>query len=339
MGNKMLTLKKSTIIILTLIIILLTTDISWAISKSGTSAAQFLKIGIGPRATALAGSFSGLADDATALYWNPAGIAWIGRRSFLATHSEWFANINHEFAGLVIPLSTSSSLGASFTALSTPDMEQTTIDQPEGTGIFFDVQDIAVGLAFARRMTERFSVGANVKFIQQKLFNETASTMAVDLGGILHTGFKGLRLGIAMNNFGGKLRLDGRDLIVSYQENPAKLETQSWPLPINFRIGVAMDIIGAREGLILNESQRLTMLVDGNNVNDAPETLSFGLEYGWNENFFLRSGYRLNHDLESFSGGLGLQFPLQSWMIQADYSLSAMGDLGYINRIGLGFQF
>jgi long-subunit fatty acid transport protein len=318
---------------------LLSSESGWAVSKSGTSAAQFLKIGIGPRATALAGSFSGLANDATALYWNPAGIAWIGQRSFLATHTEWFADINHEFAGLVIPLSASSVLGASFTALSTPDMEQTTIDEPDGTGIFFDVQDIAVGLAFARRMTERFSFGMNVKFIQQKLFNETASTLAVDLGGMLHPGFKGLQLGIAMNNFGGKLRLDGRDLIVTYQNNPANLETQSWPLPINFRIGVAMDIIGSREGLMLNESQRLTMLVDGNNVNDAPETLSFGLEYGWNENFFLRSGYRLNHDLESFSGGLGVQFPLQSWMIQADYSLSAMGDLGYINRIGLGIVF
>lgn len=339
MENKMSTLKKSSIIFFTLVIILLTADMTWAISKSGTSAAQFLKIGIGPRATALAGSFSGLADDATALYWNPAGIAWIGQRSFLATHTEWFADINHEFAGLVIPLSASSVLGASFTALSTPDMEQTTIDQPDGTGIFFDVQDIAVGLAFARRMTERFSFGVNVKFIQQKLFNETASTMAVDLGGMLHTGFNGLRLGIAMNNFGGKLRLDGRDLIVSYQNNPANLETQSWPLPINFRIGLAMDIIGAQEGFFTNESQRLTMLVDGNNVNDAPETLSFGVEYGWNENFFLRGGYRLNHDLESFSGGLGFHFPVQRWMIQADYSLSAMGDLGYINRIGLGFQF
>jgi long-subunit fatty acid transport protein len=335
----MLTFRNLNISLLILLMFLLTNESSWAVSKSGTSAAQFLKIGIGPRATALGSSFSGLADDATALYWNPAGIAWIGRRSFLATHTEWFADINHEFAGLVIPLSNSSALGASFTALSTPDMEQTTINQPDGTGIFFDVQDIAVGLAFARRMTERFSFGVNVKFVQQKLFNETASTMAVDLGGMLHTGFKGLRLGIAMNNFGGKLRLEGRDLIVTYQNNPANLETRAWPLPINFRIGVAIDIMGAQEGFFMNESQRITMLVDGNNVNDAPETLSFGIEYGWNENFFLRGGYRLNHDLESFSGGLGFQFPVQRWMIQADYSISAMSDLGYINRIGLGFQF
>jgi hypothetical protein len=287
----------------------------------------------------MAGTFTGLADDVTALYWNPAGIAWLKNRQFMAAHSEWFADINHEFAGIAIPISASSAMGVSFTALSTPDMEQTTIAQPEGTGIFFDVQDISIGLTYARRMTERFSFGATVKYIQQKLFNETAQTFAVDMGAILHTGFKGMRLGITMNNFGGKLRLDGRDLIVSYEDSPARLETQNWPLPISFRIGLAMDIIGLREGFILRESQRLTFLVDGYNVNDAPETMSLGLEYGWNENFFLRGGYRINHDLESFSGGLGFQFPVQSLMLQADYAISSMGDLGYIQRIGLGLNF
>ncbi len=310
-----------------------------ASSKSGTSAAQFLKIGIGPRASALAGSFTGLADDVTALYWNPAGISWMTHRHFAATHTEWFADINHEFAGLVLPISRAATIGLSFTALSAPEMEQTTVEQPEGTGIFFDVQDISLGLTYSRRLTDRFSFGMTVKYLQQKIFNESASTYAVDMGGILHTGFKGLRLGISMNNFGGKLRLDGRDLIISVQDTPGKLETQEWPLPISFRVGIAIDIMGPGEGFITRESQRLTLLVDGYNVNDATETMSTGLEYSWNENFFLRGGYRVNHDIENFSGGLGFRFPIQSWMVQADYSLSNMDDLGYIQRIGLGFQF
>jgi len=332
-------MRRYSVIIVSLGIFFLEVTSAFAVSKSGTSAAQFLKIGIGPRASALAGSFTGIANDVTGLYWNPAGTAFMKRRQFLATHTVWFANINHDFAGLVIPVSASTTIGASFTALSTPDMEQTTIEQPDGTGIFFDVQDISAGLSFARRMTERFSFGATVKFIQQKLFNESASTFAVDLGGMLHTGFKGMRLGIMMSNFGGKLRLDGRDLLTSSDNTAARLETQSWPLPISFRIGLAMDIIGLREGLMLRESQRLTLLVDGYNVNDAPETVSLGLEYSWNENFFLRGGYRVNHDMENLSGGLGIQFPVQSWMIEADYSLSNMKDLGIIQRIGLGFQF
>jgi hypothetical protein len=218
-------------------------------------------------------------------------------------------------------------------------MEQTTVREPEGTGIFFDVQDIALGLTYSRRLTERFSFGITGKFIQQKLFNESANTFAVDLGGMLHTGFKGMRLGIMMSNFGGKLKLSGRDLIVRSNDASANLSTESWPLPISFRIGLAMDLMGLKEGLVLKESQRLTLLVDGYNVNDAPESMGIGLEYSWNENFFLRSGYRINHDTEGFSAGMGVLFPVQSWMIQADYGLSNMGDLSYVQRIGLGIRF
>ncbi len=334
--------------LLLLLAVLLSAGPLQAVSKTGTAAAQFLKVGIGGRATALGGSFTALANDATALYWNPAGAAWIPERRFSAIHTEWFAKIDHEYLGLVIPISPAAAVGLSFTAMTAPGMEQTTIQEPDGTGIFFDVQDIAVGLTYSRRLTERFAFGLSGKYIQQSLFNESARAFAMDIGGILHTGFKGLRLGITMNNFGGKMRLDGRDLIVSYDRyqqqtgNPltsAKLETQSWPLPTSFRIGVAMDVVGLNEGFFLRESQRLTLLIDGYHVNDASETVSFGLEYGFNEYFFLRGGYRLNHDMETFSAGTGLQIPIAAWMIQADYAITDMADLGYIQRIGLGISF
>ncbi len=319
-----------------------------AVSKTGTSAAQFLKIGVGPRAAALGGSFTALANDASALYWNPAGIAWMNKGHFLASHTNWFIDISHEYIGLVVPLAGATRLGVSFTALNTPEMEQTTIQEPDGTGIYFDVQDISIGLTLARMMTNRFSFGITLKYIQQTLFNESAKTLAIDLGGMLRTGFKGLRLGIAMSNFGGKMKLTGRDLIVSYDDKPnqtgnpliqASLETQEWPLPINFRIGLAFDLIGRQEGLTLSHSQRLTFLVEGTNENDAPETVSFGAEYAYKEFFFLRGGYRLNHDLENFSAGLGIQIPFQRWKIQADYSLTNMDALDYVQRISLGILF
>ncbi|MFZ0391198.1 MAG: PorV/PorQ family protein [Calditrichia bacterium] len=319
-----------------------------AVSKTATAAAQFLKIGVGPRAVALGGSFSGLANDASALYWNPAGAVWINGGHFQAMHNEWFADINHEFLGLVVPFSPAGSFGLSMISLTAPEMEQTTIEQPDGTGIYFDVQDIAIGLTYSRKLTERFSFGLTGKYVQQRIFNETATTLALDLGGMLRTGFYGMKLGIAMNNFGGKLRMQGRDLLVSYDDQPglggnpltsAALETQEWPLPTSFRIGLAVDLIGPGEGFIQREAQRLTLLADGYNVNDAAETMSLGLEYSWNEYFFLRGGYRINHDLETFSAGTGIQVPLQRWMLQADYAISSMGDLGYIHRMGLGFRF
>ena len=319
-----------------------------AVTKAGTSAAQFLKIGVGPRAAALGSSFSALANDASALYWNPAGIAWMPRGHILASHTDWFLDIQHDFLGIVVPISSASRIGFSFTTLNTSDMEQTTIEEPEGNGIYFDVQDIAIGATYSRMMTDRFSFGVTVKFIQQTLFNETAHTIAVDVGGMLKTGFKGMKLGMSMSNFGGRMKLDGRDLIVSYDPHPdqtgnplvpSRMETESWHLPSNFRIGLALDVIGTAEGLILSPAQRLTLCVDGSNYNDSPENLSLGMEYAWNEMFFLRAGYKLNHDLETGSAGLGFQLPFQRWKIQADYAITGMSQLGYVQRIALGIQF
>lgn len=319
------------------------------VNKSGTVAAQFLKIGVGARATALGSGYVGLANGVDALYWNPAGAAWMSRSQLMASHSEWFANINHDYLALALPFGNVGTLGLSLTALSAPEMEQTTIAQPEGTGIFFDVLDLAIGATYARRLTDRFSFGITAKYIYQRLFNETASSLAFDLGGYLQTGFKGMRLGMAMSNFGGKMKLDGRDLIVSYNSDPnapgnpaseAKLSTEDWPLPTTFRVGIAMNVVGKeQQGFFNNEAQRITVTVDGNQLSDAAETMNLGLEYAWNERFFLRGGYRINHDTEDYSAGMGLQIPLQTWMILADYAISNMNDLGYIHRMSLNFQF
>ncbi|NOX37017.1 MAG: PorV/PorQ family protein [Calditrichaeota bacterium] len=319
-----------------------------AVSKKGTSVAQFLKIGVGARAAAMGSAFVGLANDVTALYWNPAGIARLDRPQFMAAHTEWFADLNHEFMGLSLPLGPSTALGVSFTAFYAPEMEQTTIEEPEGTGIYFDTQDIAIGLTYARRLTDRFSFGMTAKYVHQRLFNETASTFAVDIGGQLHTGFKGMRLGMVMTNFGGKMRLDGRDLIVSYDPrvdvagNPlieSKLSTESWPLPHSFRIGIALDLLGKQAAVHYDPIQRITVTIDGYHVNDAAETLNWGAEYAWSELFFLRAGYRWNHDTERWSLGVGIRLPFQRWMVQADYAFAQMGDLGPIQRMQIGIQF
>jgi hypothetical protein len=319
------------------------------VNKSGTVAAQFLKIGVGARAAAMGGGYVGLTNGVDALYWNPAGVAWMTDKQLMVSHSEWFAKIDHEYLALAFPFGKLGILGLSFTALTAPEMEQTTISQPDGTGIFFDVLDIAIGATYARRLTDRFSFGITAKYIYQKLFNETASSLALDLGGYLHTGFKGMRLGMSMSNFGGKMKLDGRDLIVSYNADPnapgtpiteAKLSTVNWPLPTTFRVGIAMNIFGKeRQGIFSNEAQRLTVTVDGNQLSDAAETMNMGLEYAWNERFFLRGGYRINHDTEDYSGGLGVSIPVQAWMILADYAISNMNDLGYIHRMSINLQF
>ncbi|OQY27944.1 MAG: hypothetical protein B6244_08900 [Candidatus Cloacimonetes bacterium 4572_55] len=316
-------------------------------TKAGANAAQFLKIGIGARAAAMGGSFAALADDATTLYWNPAGAGWLRDKQFVFSYTESFAEINHGYAAAILPFSDATTIGVSLTTLYAPEMEQTTVEFPGGTGVNFDARDVAIGLTYARRMTDRFSFGFTAKYVQQTLFNESAETVAFDVGGLLHTDFRGMRIGMGMCNFGGKMSPDGRDLLISYDDQlthsnpltPGKLETQGWSLPMIFRLGLAVEAVGGERSFVPHEDQKLIVTIDGYHVNDADETLSFGLEYGWREMLFLRGGNRLNHDTETFSLGFGIALDLIRHKIRFDYSYSDMSDLGNLQRFGAGLLF
>lgn len=275
-------------ITLLIIITLQAVSIAGDFSKVGTTSAQFLKIGVGARAMGLGGSFTALANDVSTLYWNPAGITNLRGFSFAVTHTEWFADISHDFAGIVYRLSSSDVIALNVVALNTGEQEVTTVTQPEGTGIFYDVSDLAIGLSYARVLTDRFSVGLTVKYIQQNMYNESANTFAVDIGTFLRTGFHDLIIAMNMSNFGGSMQLEGRDLItitdlnnqVSGNYNPdAQLKTEPWPLPLIFRVGIAMDLVGGNDPIVASENNRFTLAIDGVHPNDNTEKLNIGGEY------------------------------------------------------------
>ncbi len=312
-------------------------------SKVGTTAAQFLKIGVGARAMGLGGSFTALANDVSSLYWNPAGITNLNSFTFAVSHSEWFADISHDFAGVVLPLSTSDVIALNVIALNTGEQEVTTVIQPEGTGVFYDVSDLSVGLSYARTLTDRFSVGLTVKYVQQNLYNESANTFAVDIGTTLRTGFHDLIIAMSMTNFGGNMQLEGRDLITlsngnqgSGSFNPdARLKTEPWPLPLIFRVGIAMDIVGGKDPFIISDMNRFTMAIDGVHPNDNTEKINLGGEYAWNEIIFARLGYKINYDVEKWTFGFGVKVNFGEQQAGFDYALIDFKDLGKVSQFSL----
>ena len=317
-------------------------------SKVGTAAAQFLKIGVGARALGMGETFAGVANDASTLFWNPAGMMNLSGISLIVSHSEWFADISHDYAGFSLSWGNSNALGVSVIALNTPEQEVTTVAQPEGTGIYYDVGDIALGLSYARALTDRFSTGMTVKYVQQNAFNESANTVAFDLGTYLRTGFHGLTIGMCMSNFGGRLQLDGRDLIATSDMNPeltgnfevdSRLKTEAWPLPLNFRVGVAMNILGGPETLFPVGQNRLTLALDANHPKDNIERVNFGAEYAWKELLFARAGYKLNYDAEKWSFGGGLKLNVNHQAFAIDYALVDFGDLGKVSRFSIELLF
>ncbi|MBN2011115.1 PorV/PorQ family protein [candidate division KSB1 bacterium] len=329
----------------------LNASVSYAnFSKVGTSAAQFLKIGVGARAMGMGESFVALANDATTMYWNPAGMINVDQITLALNHSNWFADISHDYAGFILPFSENGRLGFSAIALNTSEQEVTTVENPDGAGLYYDVSDLAVGMSYARALTDRFAFGMTVKYIQQNAYNESAKTVAMDVGTYLKTGFHGLAIAMCMSNYGGTLQLDGLDLITITDGNDAidgnyrtdaRLKTEPYPLPLNFRVGIAMDIIGgyAEHPLIASEMNRLTFALDGSHPNDNLERINMGLEYGWKETLFLRGGYKINYDVEKWAFGGGLQFPVGKQTFRVDYALVDFADLGKVSRLSLELIF
>ena len=334
-------------ITLLLIFVCLLTNLAEAggFRKSGTAAAQFLKIGVGARALALSGSFAAIADDASALYWNPAGLATVENISWTGSYTKWFADITHQFSGLVVPVGNSSTLGFSATFITMDEVEITTETNPQGTGYFWDASDIAVGLSFARWMTDRFSLGATIKYVNQKIWNESASTFAIDVGTYLDTQYKGIIVGMCFSNFGGNLQLHGRDLIRAFDPNPnnslnaqvdTRLHTQQWPLPVIFRVGVACEVVGQGDNIITSDKSNLIVAVDGNHCNDDREKLNCGIEYSWNKLITLRAGYGFGYDTVDFTYGGGLQFNISNVHFQCDYAIAPYGELDTVHYITIG---
>ncbi|MCG3119699.1 MAG: hypothetical protein ALAOOOJD_02210 [bacterium] len=310
-------------------------------NNNGTRAGQFLKLAVGARASAMGESFAAVANDASALFWNPAGIGNLKNLEVHLTHVNYLLDIRFDFAGLVVPMG-SGNLGFSAAVLGMDDEHVTTLADPDGeSGITWNASSFAVGLTYSRAITDRFSVGLTGKYIQENLFNSSANTMALDIGSLYNTGLRGIKIGMAMSNFGGKMKLGGRDLTQKDVDadpgvggnigQSADLVVNSWPLPLNFRVGLSVDVFR-------NESSGLIMAADFNHPTDADERLNFGAEYSFSNRLFLRGGYKLNYDEESYTFGGGLNLPITNYNFMLDYSFNEFGILGETHRFSLGFK-
>jgi hypothetical protein len=327
------------------LIVLLIVEALLGQSKVGTTAAPFLGIAVGSRAIGMGGAFTAFAGDVSTLYWNPAGASRIGTNEIMISHTNWIFGTSFDWVGVSVAIDRNNSIGLTITRLDYGEEEVTTIDYPEGTGERWEANDIAIGLSYARNLTDRFSVGGTVKFIQQKLWNERATGFALDIGVLFLTEFKGLKLGASISNFGTEMQLDGKDLFVIYDPDPtitgnnsaisAKLKTDSWPLPLHFRVGVSVD-------LFKNETNYLTISIDALHPNDNTESLNAGFEYSFKEIVYLRAGYKSLFQKDSQEGltaGVGLRYKLGGLGFKFDYAYQDFGILKNVQSFSLSIQF
>ena len=298
----------------------------------------------------MGGAFVSVADDITAMYWNPSGLAQLTQSEALFSYTQWIADVTFNYAAFAMPLGNAGAFGVNATFLSMDEMERTTESYPEGTGETFSAGDYAFGVCYARNLTDRFSIGANLKYIYQKIYHCTASGAAFDIGTMFTTQFEGLKIGMSISNFGTKMQMSGRDLMTQVDVNPslsgnkpninANLGTDEFDLPLMFRVGISMDVLKG------TSNSNLVIAVDALHPNDDVETVNIGCEYVYNDMFFLRAGHKSigasgSKDglREGLSFGAGLQYTLAATTLKVDYGFKDFGILKPVQMFNLGLSF
>jgi long-subunit fatty acid transport protein len=341
---------KTKILVLILLIAVAALQVSaqgtGGVSKRGTTAAPFLSVPQGARALGMGGAFVAVADDPSAMYWNPAGIADLRGVQFTFDHTYWIADLAYEYVGATVNMGSAGSVGVSVTASNYGEMKVTTIDQQDGTGEVFSVTDLAIGLSYGLRLTEEFSIGISPKFIYQKIWKMSASAVAMDIGIRYRTPFKGVTLGMSVSNFGTKMQMQGNSALVVYQQDPtntginnripAELQTDQWELPLDFRVGIAYD-------LPLGDIGKMTLALDAMHPSDNYECLNAGAEYVFNDVVYLRGGYKSLAQKDSEEGltaGIGIkQFLMGNFQFSVDYAYESFARLKNAQKISLGVSF
>lgn len=318
------------------------------ITKTGTTAAKFLSIGIGPRANAMGGAFTSIVDDATALYWNPAGAASLNQYEAMFTYTSLFKDldITLNYAAIIVPTDGWGNFGVSITSLDYGTMDVTTEYYPEGTGEKFSASSYAFALSYARNVTEDFTAGITIKYIRELIYNSSADGIAFDIGTIFNTPFYGIKFSSIISNYGPKLQMSGEDLLVRHDADPnnngnnetvdAYYKTDKFELPLKLQIGLSKEIQ-------FLENQKLTIAVDATHSNDNAEYINVGGELALFEDLlYLRGGYKalfLEDSQEGLTLGVGINYGLEVIYFGFDYAFQKYEFLGNTHSFGVRLRF
>ena len=276
-------------------------NISSSAGGSGTTAANFLKLGVGARAAALGDAFTVIVDDSTSLYWNPAGLAKMEKRQFSATYNMWFAGINQGYLGIGFPLSRGGIVAGGVNYVDMGDFDgRDEAGNPTGT---FTASALNYQLGYANRLGEKLSWGVSVGGIQDTIADDSKSTYAANLG-LIYKSSESLSLGLAVQNIGGELGGD--------------------PLPFVAKIGMAYSW------------KSLLLALDIASPTDNDVYYCAGIEWWIMDGIALRAGYKTNQDIgEGFTAGLGFD----KGKIRFDYAYVPYGELGDTHKVLLGMNF
>jgi hypothetical protein len=290
---------------------------------AGTVAAEFLRFPVGP-AAGMSEASGSVTQDATALYWNPAGLGAMESVAVYAAHTSLPMTLRHDFAAVVLPLHglhIPAAIGASIQALTqSPIAALDNTGAPAGT---YNTSDTAQTAAFATHIGG-FRIGAAVRMVRQSLA-DVSGTAAVGSVGVQNTFNEVWDAGASLSNVGDKLRLG----------------SQSEPLPRTGRAGIGCHLF----------DNDLLIAGDVSHVQSSGLRGHFGAQYRLyparkasqsvhpTEGVCMRAGYTAGNKRDDAISGISWGIGLGYRSFRADFAYQAFGDLGNLLQFGLGCRF
>ncbi len=331
--------------LLLLISFMLFSIVAYPQTKTGTTIGQFLLIEPSSRISAMGNAGASLHDELFSIYYNPGAIGHIKGYQMAFTHSMWFADIVYDYAGVGINADELGNLYASVTSLNSGEIDVRTVSQPLGTGERYTVNDIAIGIGYGKQISERFSVGLQINYIQETIWHTSLSTFGLNIGTLYQLSDEGLNIGASISNFGFPAKYSGQDLRIRYDQNqnvngdnsnlPGELFTEEYPLPVFFRVGLSMPFQ-------LGPTSKVTVVLDAFHPSDNTESMSMGAEWMFKNLFALRAGYQNLFQQDSEVGltlGAGLAYDVGGYDFLFDYAWADYGRLQNTQRLTLGVSF
>ena len=326
--------------------------------RVGTTTANFLEIGYGTAGCGMGDAYVSMAKDLSAIYWNPAGLAYLKKQQALFVYQPWFVDSQLMLSSVGFNIPTIGTFAISMVGLNFGTMDVTTLAQQEGTGEKFNAVDQSFVISYGRKLATWFATGASLKSISSQVWHLRASAFAFDLGVLINTPFfsptgnprEGLTIGMSISNYGTKMSYDGMDLLFpidilqeedgNYAYAEGKFALQEWDLPLIFRLGISVN-------LIYTDYHQITVSTDALHPNNNSESVNIGAQYLMRiptfGKLYARCGYKaLFMDKSEYGPTVGFGVRLNTLFntgIDLGYAYRSMGILGNSESIGIGIYF
>ncbi len=287
---------------------------AWAGSdeRKGTGGATELLLQVGPRGSALG---SGITSDVTgvdAIFWNPAGLAGLEGSEALFSHTQYIADMKVNYAAVAARAGGLGVIGFNAKVLSIGEIIVTTEEAPDGTGEIIEPTFTVLGLSWAKQFTDRVNFGGTVNIVNERVLSVSATGVAMDLGVQYDTGWRGLKLGMVMKNFGGTMEFGGDNLEVntlppgsdpSAANRTLSFSTAPFEMPSFFTLA-------ATYNLYQRADNRLQMLGAFQNNNFVGDSYIAGAEWNYRDLFALRGSWfgTVTSELDGLTGDESLSF-------------------------------